>query len=311
MPRFPHTARSLLRRLPPLALLLTTTAVALPVRAEGVVQQAARSGELVMGAPTGLPPLVFQDASGTWTGYAVDVGRAIAAELSGALGRPVKLRVDPTNDPRGLVEGVAKGALNLVCGVPFTWSADGVVDFSLPIGISGLRLLAPAGRLDGSAASLKGRRIGVVKESLAATELGGIQPEARAVDFADLGAALEALRAGRVDGVIGDGTLLVGLARSKGGLGNLVLTPDAPYETYAVACMLPENDSQFRNLVNLAIARWMQAYVDGNPRAQATVHRWVGPGGMRELPPEQLRMVYETVLSTVEALRPVPPAAAR
>lgn len=311
MPRLPRPARSLLRRLPPLALVLTTTtAVALPVRAEGVVQRVARSGELVIGAPTGLPPLVFRDASGTWTGYAVDVGRAIAAELSGALGRPVQLRVDPTDDPRGLVEGVAKGDLNLVCGMPFTWSADGVVDFSLPIAISGLRLMAPAGRLDGSPASLKGRRIGVVRESLAATELGGIQPEARAVEFADLGAALDALQAGRVDGVIGDSTLLVGLARTRG-LSNLVLTPEEPYETYSVACMLPENDSQFRNLVNLAIARWMQAYIDGDPRAVKTVHRWVGPGGMRELPPDQLRAVFASVLSTVEALRPVPPAAAR
>ena len=291
-------------------MLLGVAAVTLPAHAEGVVERAARTGELVMGATAGQPPLVFRDASGEWTGYGVAVGRVIAAEISSAVGRPVKLRVDPTDDPRGLVQGVAKGSLNLVCGVPFTWAADGVVDFSLPIAVSGLRVMAPAGRLDGTPESLRGRRIAVVKDSLAATELGGIQPEARAVDVPDLGAALDALQAGRVDGVIADSTLLAGLAKTRG-LTGLALTPEEPFETYAVSCMVPENDSQFRNLVNLAIARWMQAYIDGDPRTLAAVHRWVGPGGMRELPPEKIREVFQTVLTTVEALRPVPPAPAR
>jgi len=310
VPRFRRSARSLVRRLSPLALLLSAATVALPAHAEGVVARAARTGELVMGATAGLPPLVFQDASGEWTGYGVDVGRVIAAEISGAVGRPVKVRVVPTSDPRGLVEGVANGSLNLVCGVPFTWAADGVVDFSLPIAVSGLRVLAPAGRIDGSPASLQGRRIAVVEDSLADTELGGIQPQARAVDVPDLGAALDALQAGRVDGVIADSTLLAGLVKARG-LSGLALTPDEPFETYAVSCMVPENDSQFRNLVNLAIARWMQAYLDGDSRAVQTVHRWVGPGGMRELPADQIREVFQMVLTTVEALRPLPPKPAR
>jgi polar amino acid transport system substrate-binding protein len=277
-----------------------------PARAEGLVARIARSGEVVMGAPTDLPPLIFRDAAGAWSGYAVDVGKAIAAELSGATGRPVQLRVQPVSDPRALFTGVADGSLTLVCGVPFTWEADALVDYSLPIAVSGLRLLAPAGRLDGSPASLRGRRIGVVKNSLAATELRGIQPEARAVEFTTLQEAVVALRAGRVEGVIGDSTLLVGMARSQGAQG-LVLTPDQPYETYSIACMLPENDSSFRNLVNLAIARRIQGYVDGDPRTVAAVHRWVGPGGIREVPAEQLRGVFEMILSTVEQLRPLPP----
>lgn len=279
-----------------------------PARADGLVGRVARSGELVMGAPSDLPPLIFRDATGAWTGYAVDVGRSIAAELSTATGRPVQLRVQPVTDPRALLTGVADGSLKLVCGVPFTWEADGLVDYSLPIAVSGLRLLAPAGRLDGSPASLRGRRIGVVKNSLAATELGGIQPAARAVEFTTLQEAVGALKAGRIEGVIGDSTLLVGMARSQGATG-LALTPEEPYETYAIACMLPENDSAFRNLVNLAIARRLQAYVDGDPAMLAAVHRWVGPGGIREVPPDQMRSVFEMILTTVEQLRPLPPAA--
>ena len=276
-------------------------------RASDVVSSVARSGELVMGAPADLPPLVFREASGQWAGYAVDVGRAIAAEIAMAVGRPVQLRLEPSASAQAQIGGVADGSLQLVCGVPFTWEGDTLVDYSLPIGISGLRLLAPQGRLDGTPDSLRARRIGVVKESLAATELRGIQPAARAVEFPTLAAAFAALRAGQVDGVIGDSTLLAGLAKTSGAT-NLVLVPEEPYEVYAVSCMLPENDSIFRNLVNLAIARRMQAYLDDDPRTVAAVHRWVGPGGMRELSPDQIRSVFETVMTTVEKLRPLPPA---
>jgi polar amino acid transport system substrate-binding protein len=261
-----------------------------------------------MGAQADQPPLIFRDASGQWVGYAVDVGRAIAAELALALGRPVQLEVEPAA-ARDLAGGVAEGRLQLVCGVPFSWEGDMRVDYSLPIGVSSLRLLTPAGGLDGSPDSLRGRRIGVVNGSLAATELQGLQPAARPVSFASLPEAFAALQAGKVEGVIGDSTLLAGLVKTRGAT-NLALLPEDPYEVYAVTCMLPENDSSFRNLVNLAIARRLQAYVDGEPSTVAAVHRWVGPGGLRELSPDQIRGVFEMVLSTVETLRPLPPPAA-
>ena len=331
MPRLPRPARSRRRLWAPLSSLLIAVAagaqavqaplaLAAPAAAAGtaaaataprpsdVVGSAARTGQLVMGAPTDLPPLVFREASGQWAGYAVDVGRAIAAEIAMAVGRPVQLSVQATASAQEQIAGLTDGRLQLACGVPFTWEGDTVVDYSLPIGISGLRLLAPSGRLDGSPDSLRGRRIGVVKDSLAATELGGIQPAARAVPFASLAAAFAALRAGQLEGVIGDSTLLAGLVKTSGAT-NLTLVPEEPYEIYAVSCVLPENDSIFRNLVNLAIARRMQAYLDDDPRTVAAVHRWVGPGGMRELTPEQIRGVYEMVLSTVEKLRPLPPGA--
>jgi hypothetical protein len=43
----------------------------------------------------------------------------------------------------------------------------------------------------------------------------------------------------------------------------------------------------------------------------AAVHRWVGPGGIREVPPDQMRSVFEMILTTVEQLRPLPPAPSR
>jgi polar amino acid transport system substrate-binding protein len=220
------------------------------------------------------------------------------------------VRFEAVADPAQLAERLGTGRAELSCGLPFTWAREMTLDFSLPIGISGLRLMAPAGRFDGSAAGLAGRAIGVVADSLAETELRGMQPDARVVPFADLPAALGALASGRVEGVIGDSALLLALAAERG-LRGFALSPEAPYERYALACAVPENDSAYRDLVNRAITGLLQGYVDGVPESVAAVDRWLGPGSALNLPPERIRGVFDGLLMGVEALRPLPAAAPR
>ncbi|MCX5932221.1 MAG: extracellular substrate binding-like orphan protein GrrP [Cyanobacteria bacterium] len=291
--------------LPSSLALLAAVMPADSARAEGVVDRVARSGELVL---VGLPdqaPLLSLDGQGRPVGYAMEVANRIAAELAVAVGRPVRLRFEAVADPADLGQRLAGGKADLACGVPFTWERDITLDYSLPFGLSGLRLLAPAGRLDGSPQSLAGRRIGVVANSLGETELKGLQPAARPVGFADLSLAVAALLGGSVDGVIGDSTLLAGLVAGGKGAA-LAQIPAEPYERYAVACLVPENDSAFRNLVNLAIARLLQGYLDGQPEAVSSIDRWVGPGSALNRSPDQIRNYFEAVMLGVEALRPLP-----
>jgi polar amino acid transport system substrate-binding protein len=232
------------------------------------------------------------------------VAERIAAELSQAVGRPVKVRFAPIGDPASLVNSITSGKADLACGLPFSWGLDMQVDFSLPIGLSGVRLLAPSGRFDGSPAALAGRRIGVVRQSLGETELRGMQPKATPVAFDNLKAAVAAMQAGSVDGVIGDTIVLAGLVREQG-LPGLALSPDFPYEAYAVSCVLAENDSAFRNVVNLAIARLLQGYLDGQPDTVTAVNRWLGPASALGLPESAIRASFEAVLMGVETIRPV------
>jgi len=293
-----------------LALLSIGLAAAPAAYAEGVLDRVARSGQLQLIGPADVPPMLSLDAQGRPEGYGVVVANRVAALLSQAVGKPVQLRYQTVAGAAQLAQTLGEGKGDLACGVPFTWAREMVVDFTLPIGISGLRLLAPAGRFTGAPEGLAGRRIGVVRESLAETELRGMQPAARSVPFADPQAALAALAAGQVDGVIGDSALLAGLVRQQR-LSGLVLTPEVPYERYAVACVVPENDSQFRDLVNRAIAQLLQGYLDGEPESVAAVDRWLGPGSALNLSPEKIRNVFDSLLMGVEALRPLPAAATR
>ena len=293
-----------------LALFSLGLAAAPAAHAQGVLERVARSGQLQLIGPADVPPMLSLDAQGRPEGYGVVVANRVAALLSQAVGKPVQLRYEAVAGAAQLAQRLGEGKAELACGVPFTWAREMVVDFTLPIGISGLRLLAPAGRFTGAPEALAGRRIGVVRDSLAETELRGMQPAAKSVPFADPKAALAALVAGQVDGVIGDSALLAGLVRQQR-LSGLALTPEVPYERYAVACVVPENDSQFRDLVNRAITQLLQGYLDGEPQSVAEVDRWLGPGSALNLSQEKIRNVFDSLLMGVEALRPLPAAATR
>lgn len=285
------------------------TAVA-PARAEGVLERVSRSGQLRLVGAVDQPPLMLLDSSGVPRGYGVVVAQRVADLLTQALGRPVRLSFQPAADGTQLDQQLRSGAAELACGLPFSWQRDEILDLSIPIAVSGLRLMAPAGRFSGDPAALAGRPIGVVGGSLAESDLRGTQPAAQIVPFPDLTAAVRALGAGQVDGVVGDSLLLRGQAQQLG-LTGLVLTPAVPFERYSLVCAMPENASAFRNLVNRAIAQLQQGYLDGDPSAVALVNRWLGPGSAVNLPAAVISNLFDALLTGVEPFRPVAPASAR
>ena len=290
-----------------LGLALPAAAQSPAPRVGGVLEQIGRSGQLRLIGPADSPPLLSADAKGQPQGYGALVAQRIAALVGQALGKPVRLVYEAVTDSEQLSQRLGEGKAELACSLPFTWARDEVVDFTMPIGVSGLRLLAPTGRFDGSPAGLAGRRVGVVRDSLSDTQLRGMQPKAQVQPYGDLAAAVKALAAGQVEGVIGDSALLSGLVREQG-LKGVTLTPEQPYLRYAVACAVPENNSLFRSLANRAIAQLQQGYVNGDPADVAAVNRWLGPGSALNLPSEQIRGVFDVLLLGVEPLRPVPPS---
>jgi polar amino acid transport system substrate-binding protein len=281
----------------------------LPARAEGVLERVARTGELVITGYPNLPPLLMVDAKTQPQGYAVVVAERIAAELAQAVGRPVKLRFAALASNATPAAVIASGKADLACGFPFSWEWDMQVDHSLAIGLSGLRLLAPVGRFDGSPAGLAGRSIGVVRASLGEGQLRGMQPRAKVVPFNDLPAAVKALQAGQVEGVIGDSAVLAGQVQSQS-LKGLILTPELPYEVYAVSCLVPADSSTYRHLVNRAIVRLLQGYLERDPKAVAAVDRWLGVGAGIGIPQDRLDIIFGGVLLGVETIRLVPDASA-
>ncbi len=279
----------------------------LAARAESVIEQAARTGELTMAGPVNVPPYATLDSQKVLQGFSIDLAKLIAAEVSAYIGRPVKINFQRQDDPVALFEGVSLGSIDFTCGVAFTWQREMFLDYSLPIGLSGIRLLMAKGA-DGSPASLAGMRIAVVKESLGQTLLPQLNAKATPVVFPNLQAATDAFLAGKVKGVLGDSVLIANLV-PPAKAANAALVPNQGFVRYGVGCITPQNNSTFRNLVNLAIARLQQAYLNGDPQATAMVNRWYGPGSAMGLPPELIKAFFESVLISHEQIEnPAPPA---
>jgi polar amino acid transport system substrate-binding protein len=270
--------------------------------AETAIERAARTGELSLGVHADIPPFVSSASGGELEGYAIDVSGLIAEEVSRYLGRPVKVVAETSRDSASLFRQVHSGEVDLMCGAQFTWEREMFVDFSIPFALSGIRLLRRDGGIDGSPDSLRGRRIGVVAGSLGEATVKAVQPAAVLVPQPSLAEGVSALRAGRLDAVAGD-TLLLAAAARGAGLSQASLVPEVPYTRFAVGCAMPENNSTLRNLVNLALARMMQGYIDGSERQRQMVNRWLGPQSGLGLPEEMISLYFRSVLLNHESLR--------
>jgi polar amino acid transport system substrate-binding protein len=284
--------------------LITGLGAPSPARAETVVERVARTGVLTLGGRTDLIPGSYVDANGQLVGVSLDVATRIAAELARYLNKPIRVDFRSVESPDALFKLVSQGEVDLACGVQFTWEREMYADYTLPYSLSGIRLLTRNASLNGSPEGLVGKRIGVLSGSLGEARIKDLQPKANLVPLNDLQSGVRSLLAGRLDAVAGDSLTLAGtLTAFTAGLPKgttLDLVPREPLGRYGVGCILPENNSTFRNLANLAVAGLLQGYLDGEPAAAATVNRWFGPSGILQLPPELIRSFFESVLFSVE-----------
>jgi len=297
--RLSHAPRNVAVALTAILLPLLTPSLA---RAETVIERAARTGVINVAGPTNLPPYSFLTDQKQPTGYGIEVAERIAAELSRYLGKPITVDAQPVNDPATLFRQVKTGELDLACGAQFTWEREMFVDFTLPFSLSGIRMLTPQGRLSGSADSLVGKRVGVVPDSLGDRAIKALQPRALRVPIQGLSEGVGQLVAGQLDAVAGD-SLLLAAALQRTGAKGYGLVPEAPLARYAVGCILPENNSTFRNLANLAVAKLLQGYLNDNKADQDLVNRWLGPKGLLDLPPQLIKDYFQNVLLTYEQIQ--------
>lgn len=239
-------------------------------RAETVVERAARTGVLEAISLADAPP--FSSRQGErFVGLAPLVLERIGAEVADYLGRSIAVQQAQAGSVDEVIEAISVGRRDIACGAAFSWTREMHLDHTLPFALSGIRLLAPAG-IDGTPASLQGRRIGVVKDSAAALTLAEAVPQATLVPLATPQQALAALRSGQV-ALLGGHSLWLMAARK--GIGRpLELVPTIPYDRFAVSCIFPEGNDTFANLADLAIVKLLQGYADGNAADRAAVNQW-------------------------------------
>jgi polar amino acid transport system substrate-binding protein len=255
-----------------------------PVLAETVLEKIGRTGVLTAGTRGTNIPFAYIDEKNDWIGFSIDLLEAIRARLEKKLAKPIKLEKKEVT-PETRIPLVANRTIDVECGsTTYTRSRDETVDFSINFFFTGSQLLVKKESRIKSLADVAGKRVGVLRGATGEKNLHASQPKADVVTFQEQGSALLALEQGRIVAYANDGILLAGLAaRAPNPKDYEVVGSFFSKEPYA--CMVPENDSRWRDFVNHT---FMELIDSG--KYLALYDKWFGERGVVPYPmPDQVR----------------------
>jgi polar amino acid transport system substrate-binding protein len=268
---------------------------------ETVMQKVKRTGVLTAGTSKDAFPFAYRDKQGKLTGYSVDMLNLIQLQLEKELGKKVQLKlVALSTDER--IPNIVNRKVDIVCDASsFTWERNKTVDFSFSYGATGTNLLVKKASNLGSPQSLIGKRIGVLAKTTNEQAIKRAQPQAKLVYFQDRAQAYTALSQGKIDAFASDGILLEAWLGSNQNFNSFKVVPDRPYSREGIACMVPENNSDFLDTVNFTFYGFMQGFVSNESRYVTIFDRWFGPRGaiplnddLRELAVETMRLAIDS-----------------
>lgn len=228
-----------------------------------VADSVASTGVVRIGVRNDNPPMSFVDSDGEWIGFDIDLAEAMADELGYEL---ELVAVDGTTRISFLEQGHVDMS---IASMNHTRSREEAVDFSITYFWDNQSFLVRTGSYS-SIDELAGQTVAAnagssVIDSWNAyvADLGAAPSEI--VEFDDKLAAMQALRDGAVEGYSEDNITLLALAA---GDPELTLLPGG-HNPVQFGIGVPENDSQWRDDVNIAL---QELWKDG--RFQSLYARW-------------------------------------
>ena len=245
--------------------------------AESVAEKITRTGTLTAGTSKDALPFAYRNEKGELVGYSVDILELITRQLEQEYDREIDLELVAL-EPKERLPQLISGEVDIVCDASsFTWERDRVIDFSFSYGSTGTRLLTKRGNKYWDPKSLVNLRIGALAKTTNEQVIRTIQPKAEIVLLKDRAEGFAALRSGKIDAFASDGILLESWLQNAPDRQNWQIVGDYSFE--GIACMLPENNSQFLNTVNYTLTKFMQGVLDEQPEDVAIFEQWFGPQG--------------------------------
>jgi predicted dienelactone hydrolase len=226
-------------------------------REETVLAEIERTGVLKIGMRKDAAPFGFINRDNAWDGYCGDLALSLADYLTQELdlARPVEV-VELTSTLSDRYNQVRNDTIQLECG-PNTIRTDVAgVTFSNPIFIGSAQFLIQAGQTDrvNPNLPLAGMRLGVLSDSTTETFVQTTYPRADIVPFSGPDGrknAIQDVAQGNLDAFVGDGILTYAALQLEGRpMQNFALIPELPLTCEFYGLALPDNDPQWRTLVN-------------------------------------------------------------
>lgn len=280
--------------------LLLTVGSQTPSWAGKVLEKIKQTGVINAGVRKDAIPFGYVNEEGEWVGYSLDMLELIRQETEKKLGRAIKLqRIEVT--PENRFSKIEDGSIDIECGsTTVTWKREQEVDFSVSYFAGGTKLLVKKDSNLNTIESLAGRRIGVIANTTNEKVIKLQQPAAELVPVKDRYDGLEKLVAGEIDGFASDGIVLEGLKKTAINAKGLEIVPEFPYMYESYACTLPEDQSQWRDLVNYSLIQFMEGIVTDQIAAVSIYERWFGENGAVPYPREQVNDYFQGIVNTYE-----------
>ena len=262
------------------------------------IDKVKRTGKLTVGAREGSPPFGFYDQKGNWVGWSMDLSSALHKLIEKKLGMDIELVFKPVT-AQTRIPLIVNGTLDWVLGsAAITVDREGVIDFSIQNNANWGALLVPKDSPIRKIEDLGGKRIGVTAGSTDERmmtqmgQTGRISPAPRVITFSKHSEGFLALQQGKTDAHFTADIFLEGL-RVKAPNPEKFEVRGFPEELgYRVTgLLLPENDSDWRDMVNHALCYFVRSggYYE-------LYEEWFGPDNPKAGFPRPLRDPIKTVL---------------
>jgi len=241
---------------------------------ESVLDRVTEEGLVRIGVRNDNPPMSFLDDSGDWVGFDLELAEALAEEMG------VDYELVPV-DGTTRIGFLESGQVDMsVASMNHTRSRDEAIDFSITYFWDNQSFLvrtdtySSIDELFGQTVAANAGSSVIDSWNSYVDAAGGEASEI--VEFDDKLAAMQALRDGAVEGYSEDNITLLALAD---GSPELTLLPGG-HNPVNFGVGVPENDSEWRDTVNLALQEFWKS-----GEYQELYDRWfVGPDKIIDLP---------------------------
>lgn len=261
------------------ALLLLIMGAAGTARAETVLERIARTDTLHAGTRADAAPFAFRGADGSLRGFSVDLLHEIDKALERHLGREITLQLDVVTS-QSRIPAIQNGEIEIECGITTpTWAREELIDFSLPFFENGTRVLALRSTAR-QLSDLADKRVGVPAGSTTLYIVRRLVPDLVPVEIDDMNSGFAMLERGELAGLANIGVVLRGLIETSRQKNQFVLLPRTGVLSYeSMACMLPRDDSAWRDFVNRSLSDLLEGVDQYRGGYYEIYERWFGASG--------------------------------
>lgn len=269
------------------------TGIATDAVGETVVEKITRTGKITAGTSKDALPFAYRNDQGELVGYSIDILNLITRQLEEEYDQEIELELVALQ-PKERIPQLIAGKVDIVCDASsFTWKRDREIDFSFSYGSTGTRLLTKRGNDYWDAESLVGQRIGALAKTTNEKAIRRVQPLAKVMIIKDRAAGFDALRQGKIDAFASDGILLESWLQTIPDPENWQIVGD--YSREGIACMVPENNSQFLNIVNYSLMEFMQGLLNEQPEYVTIFEQWFGAQGALPLTQDLRNIMIDNI----------------